>query len=74
MTLIRGWHPNSIFLRPLTPLGMAASREQEINYTPEEFNQFYQLRFGGAVFLLFCKLELVLMQLTAEKQQLTLRI
>lgn len=33
---------HSIFLRPLTPLGMAASREQEINYTPEEFNQFYR--------------------------------
>lgn len=32
---------DSIFIRPLTPLGMAADRWNEIGYTPEEFCGFY---------------------------------
>lgn len=35
-----GFH--SIFLRPLTRLGVAASRWSEIGYTPEEFLHFYR--------------------------------
>lgn len=35
-----GFH--SVFLRPLTPLGFAADRWQEIDYTPEEFLSFYR--------------------------------
>ena len=33
---------DSIFIRPLTPLGMAADRWNEIGYTPEEFCSFYK--------------------------------
>ena len=31
----------SIFIRPLTPLGIAKKRWGEIGYTPEDFNKFY---------------------------------
>lgn len=34
---------DSIFLRPLTPLGKAAANWKEIGYTPEEFVQFYRI-------------------------------
>lgn len=33
---------DSIFLRPLTPLGKAAANWDEIGYTPEEFIEFYK--------------------------------
>ena len=33
---------NSIFIRPLTPLGMAAERWNKIGYTPEQFCDFYR--------------------------------
>jgi len=33
---------NSIFIRPLTPLGMAAERWSRIGYTPEQFCEFYR--------------------------------
>lgn len=33
---------HSIFLRPLTPLGMASVRRSEIGYTPQEFVRFYR--------------------------------
>ena len=36
----QGFH--SIFLRPLTMLGMAAAHKSKISYTPEEFNLFYR--------------------------------
>lgn len=32
----------SIFIRPLTPLGMAAERWSKIGYTPEQFSSFYR--------------------------------
>lgn len=33
---------NSIFLRPLTPLGCAKQKWDQIGYTPEEFTAFYK--------------------------------
>lgn len=36
---------NNIFLRPLTPLGMADSSWQNVGYTAEEFMQFYKEAF-----------------------------
>lgn len=37
---------NSIFLRPLTPLGRASQKWEEIGYTPEEFSAFYKEAIG----------------------------
>ena len=36
---------NNIFLRPLTPLGMADSSWENIGYTAEEFMDFYRKAF-----------------------------
>jgi His-Xaa-Ser repeat-associated upstream radical SAM protein len=36
---------NALFLRPLTPLGMAKDRWENIGYTPEEFLAFYEEAF-----------------------------
>lgn len=36
---------NGIFLRPLTPLGMADADWQKVGYTPAEFMAFYQQAF-----------------------------
>lgn len=36
---------NSIFLRPLTPLGFAKTDWEQIGYTPEEFLKFYKVAF-----------------------------
>jgi len=33
---------NSIFIRPLTPIGFAAKNWNEVGYTPEEFLMFYE--------------------------------
>lgn len=36
---------NAVFLRPLTPLGMADSDWRKVGYTPDEFMQFYNKAF-----------------------------
>lgn len=36
---------SSIFLRPLTPLGFAAEKWEEVGYRPEEFLEFYKTAF-----------------------------
>lgn len=44
----------SIFIRPLTPLGKASSRWVEIGYTPEEFVSFYREAFDELVKINSC--------------------
>ena len=37
----RDWGIDSLYIRPLTPLGFAATRWSQIGYTPEEFLAYY---------------------------------